>query len=149
MIQRIQSIFLALAALCEFSLFKLPFATTAEPVQGSALFAGDTVYNINDQIILLILFVLTGLAALGAIFLYNNRKQQALVTRIAAVVSIVAILLVVIFFWRDYEVLESTARLDDGSGLYTTVAGSILLILANRYINKDEKLVRSSYDRLR
>ena len=59
MIQRIQSIFLFLAAAALLGLFGLPFASTEEPVTASALFA-DQKYNILDHTAISVLF---GLAA--------------------------------------------------------------------------------------
>jgi len=146
-IQRIQSIFLLLASACSFALFGLPFATVQEKVADSALFATDTLYNLNDSTALLGIYVVAGLLALVAIFLFKNRKQQTLIARIAAVVNLVGIVLAVLLFMKD-GVMESAVSPDDGLGLYTPVIGFILNLLAIRAIQKDDKLVKSM-DRLR
>lgn len=149
MIQRIQTVFLALAAGADLSVFGLPFASVSEKIPSSDLFTNDLLYNLQDNISLLIAYAVSGLLALAAIFLFNNRKQQMLVTRLAAVATIVSIVLTVFIFWRDYSALNSSVTPDDGFGIYTPIIGLVFLFLANKYINKDEKLVRSSYDRLR
>jgi len=149
MIQRIQTIFLALAAGANLSVFGLPFAEVNEKIANSTLFTNDLLYNLQDNTILLVAYALSGVLALVAIFLFKNRKQQMLVTRIAAVVTIISVVLTVVFFWQDYQTLAANTAVDDGIGAYTPVIGVILLFLANFYIGKDEKLVRSSYDRLR
>lgn len=149
MIQRIQTIFLALAAGADFSIFGFPFASVSEKVQNSTLFSNDLLYNWQDNIALPIAFAISGILAVVAIFLFKNRKQQMLVTRLAAIASIISIVLMVVFLWQDYQTLTSNVTLDDGASAYTSIAGVILLILAHNFINKDEKLVRSSYDRLR
>lgn len=149
MIQRIQTVFLALAAGADLSIFGFPFAVSSSQIEGSALFANDSLYNWQDNISLPIVFGIAGALALVAIFLFNDRKKQMLVTRIAVVASIIAVVLMVVFLWRDYQTMSSSVTLDDGIAAYTPIAGVIFLILAHRFINKDEKLVRSSYDRLR
>jgi len=149
MIQRIQTIFLALAAAANLSVFGLPFAEVNEKIANSTLFTNDLLYNFQDNIVLLIAYALSGVLALVAIFLFKNRKQQMLVTRLAAVATIISIVLTVVFFWKDYQTMATNTAVDDGIGAYTPIVGVILLFLANFYIGKDEKLVRSSYDRLR
>ena len=149
MIQRIQTIFLVLAVAANLSIFGLPFAEVNEKISNSTLFTNDMIYNFQDNIVLLIAYALSGLLALVAIFLFKNRKQQMLVTRLAAVATIISIVLTVVFFWQDYQTIATNTAVDDGIGAYTPIVGVILLFLANFYIGKDEKLVRSSYDRLR
>lgn len=149
MIQRIQTIFLALAAGANLSVFGLPFAEVNEKIANSTLFTNDLLYNLQDNIVLLVAFALSGILALVAIFLFKNRKQQMMVTRLAAISTIISVVLTVVFFWKDYQTMTADAAVDDGIGAYTPIVGIILLFLANFYIGKDEKLVRSSYDRLR
>jgi peptidoglycan/LPS O-acetylase OafA/YrhL len=146
-IQRIQSIFLLIASACSFALFGFPFATVKEKVADSALFATDTVYNLNDSTALLGIYVVAGLLALVAIFLFKNRNQQKTVARVAAVVNLVGIVLAVVLFMKD-GVMESAVSPNDGLGLYTPILGFVLNLLAIRAIGKDEKLVKSM-DRLR
>lgn len=146
MIQRIQSIFLLLAGAAGLTQPAVDFATVPTAVAGSALFA-DAQYDVFDSMGLLIPFLAGGALAVVAIFLFNNRKNQLLVSRFAFLAYLVGIVLTVILYLRD-AVYQGTATPDDGVGLYLPVVGLVLLILAMRYITKDDKLVRSS-NRLR
>jgi hypothetical protein len=144
MIQRIQSILLLLAAGASFGLFGLPFATGASAEQSPLL--SDGVFNLNDHIGLLIAFAGAGALALIAILLFKNRPLQMKI----ALVSLLFILAGIGFsayllFTQASEVMSS---LQLGIGAFLPILGIILIVLANRYIKKDEKLVRSM-DRLR
>jgi peptidoglycan/LPS O-acetylase OafA/YrhL len=147
MIQRIQSIFLLFASACSFALFGFPFASVDKTVENSALFSNDTVYNLSDNIALLIVYVIAGLLAFGAIFLFKNRSQQKSLARVAAVFNLIGIALAVFFFTQD-NVMSSGVTPNDGIGLYTPIVGFVLILLAVRAIGKDDKLVKSM-DRLR
>ncbi|MFK7950844.1 MAG: DUF4293 domain-containing protein [Saprospiraceae bacterium] len=147
MIQRIQSIYLLVAAACSFALFGFPFASVESKVADSALFSNDMVYNLSDNIALLAIYCLAGVVALVAIFLYNNRNRQKLVARVAAVFNLIGIVLAVILFMQD-SVMDSGVTPNDGIGLYTPIVGFVLILLAVRAIGKDENMVRSM-DRLR
>lgn len=149
MIQRIQSIYLALASGASLALFGLPFASTAEPVNESALFA-DSVYNISDHIVLTLLFAGAGLLALVTIFLFNNRSLQINLSRVAIVATIVGLILGVVLFLND-SITKNGDNLpdpDDGLGIFLPIVAIVLLFLALRNIRKDDKLVKSA-DRLR
>ena len=146
MIQRIQTIFLALAAACAFGLFGLPFATTSGEVGGSTLFA-DGIYNINDNVALLALFGAAGAMTLIGIFLFKNRKSQLLIGRLAIIANIIGCILTVVLFVQDRDTLGD-ALPDDGLGIFLPILFTVFAFLALRNISKDEKLVKSM-DRLR
>lgn len=146
MIQRIQSLFLLLAAGSAFSLFALNFASTNNAISQSAIF-GDGLYNIQDNIALLILFCLAGGLAFVSIFLFKNRKTQLLLSRIAIVANVIGFILALILFFNDMGTLGE-ATPNDELGIGAPIAFLIFGILAMRFINKDEKLVKSM-DRLR
>ena len=152
MIQRIQSIFLLLAAACAFGLFALPFANTTELVSNSDIFK-DGLYTIQDNIALLALFCLAGGLAFISIFLFKNRKSQLLMGRFAIIANVIGLVLAIALFFRDLNSLDSAdnsndVELSDGWGLYLPIAFLIFALLAQRFINKDDKLVKSM-DRLR
>ncbi len=136
MIQRIQSLWLALAAAATFFSIKLPFY--------SGIFQNlTTQINLTGQstFLLLIFSVLTGVISILSIFLFKKRKLQLKVGLAALLVSFITILLYFL------EVKKYT------SGVYALsmlviLAVPIFLILALRGIYKDEKLVKS-LDRLR
>ncbi|MEM9886047.1 MAG: DUF4293 domain-containing protein [Bacteroidota bacterium] len=149
MIQRIQSIFLLLAGSACFGMFGLPFASTDQVINNSTLFA-DSAYTVTDHIALTILFAGAGILALAAIFLFNNRPLQINLSRVAFVAAIIGFVLGIILFLNDGIVQngENLPEPTDGFGTILPILAGIFLLLAIRYINKDEKLVRSS-DRLR
>ena len=146
MIQRIQTLFLLLASGAAFSLFAFPFAK-AKAMASSAVFA-DGLYNLQDNIGLLVLFCLAGLLTFVAIFLFRNRKTQLLVNRLAITANIIGLVLAVVLFMNDGPNMQENITPDDGVGAYLPFAFLVFAFLANHFINKDEKLVQSM-DRLR
>lgn len=147
MIQRIQSLFLLLAAGAAFSLFGLPFAATDQAVPESQFFR-DQAYNIQDHIGLTVLFVLAGALALFALFSFNDRKRQLMLTRVALVADIIGIVLAVVLAVVDGGQAQYYDNPTDSLGLFMPLLFIVFILLAMRYIRKDEKLVRSM-DRLR
>lgn len=146
MIQRIQSIFLLLAAAAGFGILAVPFASTPQTVQASAIFA-DSTYSVGDHVALLVLFAVAAALALAGIFLFRNRQVQLKIGRFALIANILGIVLAVILFWQDLANVGATA-VNDELGIYFPVAFMVFCTLALRYIRKDETLVRS-VDRLR
>ncbi len=146
MIQRVQSIYLLLAAAANFILFKLPFAEATIPAIESSLFK-DGAYTIQDNIMLVIAYVLAGALALGAIFLYKNRPLQTKIALAAIVTTAIAAVLTIMGFIQDKGQTAST-EIKDGYGIGMPVFAIIFALVAIRYIRKDNELVRSM-DRLR
>ncbi len=152
MIQRIQTVFLALAGLSGFSLFLKPmdFALVSgvtEHQAGLSMLA-DGIYDINDNDILMILTVMLGLIPIIGIFLFKNRKLQMNVGRLAIVIGIVLLAVAGFFFYQEFDSVKDVVHASMGAGLAAPVLSFVFLYLANRAIGKDEKLVRSA-DRLR
>ncbi len=143
MIQRIQSLFLLLASGASFSPFALPFALGQRQENAAGVFA-DGVFNLYDNIILLVSFSLAGLLGFLAIFLFRNRKLQKTLTILTAILILLGIAFVVTFYLRD----AGTAAARIAAGSFIPPVGLIFAFLAQRYIQKDENLVRSM-DRLR
>lgn len=128
------------------SLFGLPFASTTEAAPDSQLFA-DRVYNLMDTPALIALFAIAGLLAIVSVFLFNNRSLQMRLTIFAFIANLLGVVVAIIFYMQNSQDLGEQA-IDDGAGIYMPIASFVLLLLAYRFINKDEKLVRSM-DRLR
>ncbi len=145
MIQRIQTVFLALASGSFFAQFGLPFLSTSNSDQG---FFNDLVYNISDNVGLLVVAVLGGLISALAIILYNNRPLQSKITYVAVLLAILLPILAVVLLFQGGYALPVDGNYSYGAGLFLPVISIILLVLAARFINKDENLVRDS-DRLR
>lgn len=139
MIQRIQSIYLLLAAVASTALFALPFATA--PVQPEGLLQ-DGSFDISDHVGLIGLTIGIGILALVAIFLYSNRILQMNIGRLN-IVLLAALLGLTAYLYSTIEVSSTL-----GLGIGIPVLVGVFILLANRNIHKDEKLVRSA-DRLR
>lgn len=141
MIQRLQSVWLLLAAAAAFCSLQFSFYS------GNMIAANQAksfaVLNAQSNLLLLILSAGVGIASLISIFLYKNRKTQMRIVLIALLVSIINL---VLFFTQ-------TKKFVPGEGNYNLTAifaivVPVFLILAMRGIKNDEKLVKS-LDRLR
>lgn len=145
MIQRIQSVLLLLAAAAVFALFKLPFGSS-DTIAASALF-NDGAFTIQDHVGLLGLFCAAGAIAFISIFLFNNRPLQLKLSRVAIIANIIGIILAAVLFMQDSNAMGAAMPKEE-LGLGLPVLSIIFAAFAIRFINKDEKLVKSM-DRLR
>ena len=132
-----------MAAAAALALYALPMATTVEAQPASALFT-DADFDVQDGPVMMVTFGLAALMMLVAIFLYNNRILQMNITKIAVFVALVGIGFGVYQLYAD----QATKLAEPAMGAALPILVLILGILASRYINKDEKLVKS-IDRLR
>lgn len=152
MIQRIQSVYLLLAAISMALLFIKPmsFITVGLPVgeTTSNAMLSDSVLNVSDHIILLILVVLAIAIPAGVIFLYKNRKLQMKLSRANIAFIVLLIVLSIALFMQAYAMLPDGTEVTIGFGYVIPVVATIFMVLALKGISKDEKLVRSA-DRLR
>lgn len=140
MIQRVQSIWLLLAAACAFLTMRFPFY--------SGHLTTDTLNQITpltavDSIPIVTATVASAIASLITIFLFKDRKLQMRITVANLILSIIVIALYFLNMKSNYSPF--------GLPLITCVfafAVPIFLLLALRNIYKDHKLVKSM-DRLR
>ncbi len=136
MIQRMQSVWLLAAAVVTFLTLKFSFY--------SGTYIPDNKYhqlNGTDNILLMATTIALGILSLITIFLFKKRVIQLRL-------CIVGILIDLLLIFLYYRVIQ-----DFTQGEYAITSAShiiiiILLILAARGINKDEKLIKDS-DRLR
>jgi hypothetical protein len=141
MLQRLQSIWLLLAAICAFLTIKYSFysgnvETPGQPASFQYLTAS---FNIWILIITIALVCIAGID----IFLYKNRKLQGRLAILGIILSIGNIFLYLKEIHRFVE--------NQGSHTITAIfvfAIPVLFFLAARGIYKDQKLVKS-LDRLR
>ncbi len=147
MLQRIQSLFLVLAAACIFSLFGLPFATHGHSEYTTQFFA-DSRFKILDHPALLGISIGVGVLALITIFLFNNRPLQIRMGYITIGLAIVLVVVGGLLYMQDARAAGEALSPVVGLGIGAPILAIIFVGLANRFISKDEKLVRSK-DRLR
>lgn len=169
MIQRVQSIFLVLITICmavalsnpiwekmgaqpsemahltalEYSQQQVVSAQAGLPQQAAPSTAVTPVWY------LALLIAIVGLVALYTVFQYRNRLTQ---TALCAVNAIMLTAVMGIVLYRTlYSSKSYGSPSDQGEyqiGFYALVAALIFNALANRFIRRDEKLVRGA-DRLR
>ena len=140
MLQRIQTIWLLLAATCGFLSLKFPFFSGSRPndLQQPAVIS---YLNATTYIPVMILTIIVFIGCLIIIFLYKNRKLQLRLTITALFLSL---LTVVLCFLEAKKFVAGTYSLS--ALLFAGIP--VFLVLAARGMYKDEKLVRS-LDRLR
>lgn len=134
MIQRIQSIYLLLAAVTTGILFFL------FPIY---VFNGQP-YLVLDDATYLTMAVLSTLISLFSIFRYRNRQQQVVAGRINIIINFVLMGLMLFVFFNGMNDDQSSL----GLGAFMPIVAIVFIALANRAIMKDEALVRAA-DRLR
>jgi len=139
MIQRLQSIWLLLAALAAFLTMKFSFYS------GNIVNADQTKtftrFTAASKMPTLIFTAIVGTVSLVAIFLYKNRKLQMRTALAALLISLITILL---YFNYETHLPESSFDLT----ALISLAIPVFLFFAVRGIYKDQKLVKS-LDRLR
>lgn len=161
MIQRVQSIFLLIAIIIPIVLIFLPlgYLTTdgAQYVYNSISLKenipdGSSVIRL--YYLAFCLFLTSCLSGL-ALFMYKNRVKQMQVVSLTMIVFLITLMLIL---WVCPDIVFKKffgARMEDFIFTFNTVPLIILIVveavclfLANRFIKKDEELVRSA-DRLR
>lgn len=136
MLQRIQTIYLLLAALTSAGLifvFSLWYNS-----------AGEEVYAYNEMMVFA-MFLASAAISLVSIFMFKNRKLQFVLGRLNIILNL--FLLGVFVYWS----LTLPGEIDiseKGIGMFLPIISIVFLVLANKAIKKDEDLVKS-VDRLR
>jgi hypothetical protein len=144
MIQRIQSLWLALAAITT-ALMVLLNIYDYNVHMGDVIIAHRV--KVNDHYLSLVCVVLATLLPTIAIFFFQNRKRQVLM---AGVTLVCLAAVIAISLWRVANVTAQTDITDGryGAGALLPVVSIVFLLLAMAAIRKDDKLVKSM-DRLR
>ncbi len=136
MLQRIQTIYLFLAALISGVLIFFVSLWTNK--------AGESVF-VEDVLVALGLFIGSAVLSFISILLFNNRKLQFVLGRINILLNF--FLLGVFVYW-SLSVPGEMEISEKGIGMFIPVLSIVFLVLANKAIKKDEDLVKS-VDRLR
>ncbi|MEP0213350.1 MAG: DUF4293 domain-containing protein [Cellulophaga sp.] len=136
MIQRIQTVFLlvvvVLAAVLPF------FASLWTLDNGTIIFARDEMY-------ISIAFYISAVLAFLSILLFRNRKNQFVLNRLNMICNL---FILGFFVSRSLNLSGETVVSEKGIGMLIPLFSIVFLVLANRFIKKDEDLVKS-VDRLR
>jgi uncharacterized membrane protein len=135
MIQRIQSVYLLVAALVAAI---LPFVLTKYQT-------GDVVLKISQNWPQLSGFLIVALLAIATIFQYKNRKTQVVFGRLNILINFA------LFAWLYLDFFKAKgdeSAVFAGAGIYIPLLVVVFLTLANRAVMRDEKLIRDA-DRIR
>ena len=134
MIQRIQSILLFLSAITTACfLFVFPYYVTLDQTPHLAM----------DNIILMILGLVSMALSLVTIFMFKDRKKQMLLSTVNKGVILVTCSWVI---YSMYQIQDTIA--DNGIGVFAIAISYVLVSFARKYIKKDQDLV-DSVDRIR
>ncbi|WP_411894775.1 DUF4293 domain-containing protein [Winogradskyella sp. A2] len=136
MIQRIQTLYLILAAVVSAGLIFVFHLWTNN--EGAKVFA-------LDNYLFLGLFIGSALLSLISIFSFKNRKTQFVLGRLNIILNFI---LLGIFVTQSLNLSGETNVSEKGIGILLPVFSIVCLALANKAIKKDEDLVKS-VDRLR
>lgn len=134
MIQRQQSLWLFLAAVCSFLSFLFPFFGGAEQ-NVSATSGSMSTLNAGSSFFLIILTAGSILLSLITIFLFKNRKLQIRLSLLGLIISV----LIIVLFFSEIKLLPGVIAL---SSVFVFIV-PVFYILAVRGIRKDEKLIKS------
>ncbi|MFD1316746.1 DUF4293 domain-containing protein [Namhaeicola litoreus] len=143
MIQRIQTLYFLMAAICSGV---LSYILTTYIYNGVEFKLTELLVSENSWFVLIGgLFILSSLLSLITVFLYSNRKNQIVLTRVNILINFFLLGIIV------YQLLalpgEASAT-EKGIGAFLPLLIIVLLSLANKAVIKDERLVKS-VDRLR
>ncbi len=156
MIQRIQTLFLILVILLGITMFFFPLASFVSDLHYFKLY----VYQLKNMVpgseisfgfstILPLLLINVAIIVISAytIFKYKNRILQVKLVRFCMLLTM--FMIVGIFFLYPQLIEKHVSGTTEfGFSAYLPLISLLLLYLANRYILRDERLVRS-IDRLR
>ncbi len=148
MIQRIQSIYLLLAAALFGGSYALPFAhanaAPEQPLPATNAFANQ-VLSLDDSQIAMACVIVAAIFCIIAIFRYQNRLRQISAAGIAFLGGLIAACLMA---WKFIKDGAAAGAITPDIGGLLPLAALLCIVLAIRAIRKDEHLVKSM-DRLR
>lgn len=153
MIQRIQTIYLFLASLAIYALFLFPIVNILTGTGARKIMVTGVYEAVNNQVaqtepftLLTIATAILGLIPIVLIFLFKNRKKQAML------VYGQVVLVIAYSFWLAQTIKGAAGKeleiSDYSIGAGLTSLSILFLILAAKGIIRDDKLVKSA-DRLR
>ncbi len=155
MIQRIQTVFLFLAAVFAGVLFFSPIAAFehgAEVMKLSVLGVNNQVdaqyFNAIYTLPLLVLTIFVVILPLVTIFMYKKRELQIKLSSLNVFLNAIICGLIFLYYASNVEKTIAAEGVAYLFGTYIPLINMVLSILAMRWIKKDIELIRS-VDRLR
>lgn len=159
MIQRIQTVFLFLVAVAMILVVTFPIWQQINPDQSQMLtltaWSLDKIDTQTQEIIqsdgnsyLGILALVAAVLALFSLTQFKNRTKQMFINMVNSIVMVLTLSLII---WTSHQANASFNPEMNGAfvvGFWSIFGGMIMNLIANRFIRKDEMLVRS-VDRIR
>jgi tryptophan-rich sensory protein len=136
MIQRVQTIWLLLAAIAGFLFTQLPTYIASSAGVVSRRFLP------TENLLMFALAVLAGILGLAAIFLFKNRPLQKTISNLGSLLC-VALLGIEVWQMAKFEEANPALKTSYYWGALLPIAMIIFFILAVVNIRKDEKLIKS------
>lgn len=163
MIQRVQSIFLFLVAVSMVLHLLFPIWQKVDPAAGEVITINAFYLNYESYtqgtgeratidskstIAISILAIIAAVVAMYSIFQYHNRLTQIKLGALNSLIMAATLMTGFYYIWKANELLSPTIEGNYLFGFYTVMMGLMFNMLANRFIRRDENLVRSA-DRIR
>ena len=158
MLQRIQSLYLAIVAIAAILLFFFPLANYFHELRGNYKFF---IYGIRSMdpdpkvlfgayftIPLIFMAVASFIFSVSTILLFRNRPLQIRLCAFNMLTNIVLIMVIFFFYATKIQTMTQIEPEYNYTGMALPLVSLLFLILANRSIRNDEALVKSA-DRLR
>ncbi|MDP4267370.1 MAG: DUF4293 domain-containing protein [Bacteroidota bacterium] len=159
MLQRVQSLYLAIAFILGILMFFFPFITYGFfshkfelSVLGLHQLVGEPVLYKISTVPLIIISILVEIIFVVAIFLYKNRSLQMRMIRLNMLLNLLIFVAVSLYSTQVENglgvELKNQATTAYSIGIVFPLINEVLLFLALRGVKKDDELVRSA-DRIR
>lgn len=160
MIQRIQSVFLLVAAIVTIILLFIPIGDiyTASDGGFQYTFTCFNVHKVDDgkvfmsTLYIALILIASACISLYAIFKYKDRMKQTRIVSVNMLIFLIAIMLMIWvfpdFLFQHKGLMQEGDMFRFNYWIMIFVIPPVCMFLANRFIRKDERLVRSA-DRLR
>lgn len=161
MIQRKQTIYLALALGCQImmlfvSIFTVSTQDMGQTIKGSFGAHGVQGEGYSQEMHIYLIFVTLALLSFLGIMLYKKRGRQLMICRINLILNILVVFALSLFFYVGKNIVSDQliekgfeqVEFEMATGFFVAVAAIPFLIMAIRGIKSDEKLLKS-IDRIR
>lgn len=162
MIQRVQSLFLLIAAAIAIAVLFIPIGNIVN-VYGETIYqydafslkvvadhdVGSSVYHTTY---IALLWIASAILSIVTIFMYKNRYRQMRLNGVNMIVMLAALVAMLYiypsFIFEKKQFVTNTSIIDYNTWICISLVAAVALYFANFFIKKDEQKVRSA-DRLR
>jgi len=157
MIQRIQTVFLLLSIVLMTVMLFSPLWTKENLLTGDAaqltpmalIYKQKAVIVTQQTTVYIAILIFTSIAfAFLSIFSYKNRMRQVMYNMLNILVLVGVLACLIYFSTKGEDLFKEPLRGSFGIGYFMPAFAVIMNSLANRFIRRDEKLVKS-IDRIR